>query len=70
MKTRRASIEGPLVYSSTSGLGGQPRMGWRKLTIQDGDLARCSDLSATEQVRRTPTLGILNCGSISERRLV
>jgi hypothetical protein len=45
-------------------------MGWRKLTIQDGDLARCSDLSATEQVRRAPTLGtikILNCGSISER---
>ena len=41
-------------------------MGWRKLTIQDGDLARCSDLSATEQVRRTPTLGTINCGSISE----
>ena len=25
-------------------------MGWRKLTIQDGDLVRYSDLSATEQV--------------------
>ena len=42
-------------------------MGWRKLTIQDGDFARCSDLSATEQVRRTPTLGTINCGGISER---
>jgi hypothetical protein len=41
-------------------------MGWRKLTIQDGDLARCSDLSATEHVRRAPTLGTINCGSISE----
>ena len=43
-------------------------MGRRKLTIPDGDLARCSGgLSATEQVRRTLTLGIMNCGSISER---
>ncbi len=42
-------------------------MGWRKLTIQDGDLARCSDLSATEQVRRSPTLWTINCGSILER---
>ena len=40
-------------------------MGWRKLTIPDGDLARCSELSATEQARRTPTLGIIYCGSIS-----
>ncbi len=42
-------------------------MGWRKLTIQDGDLARCSDLSATEQVRRSKALWTINCGSISER---
>jgi hypothetical protein len=41
-------------------------MGWRKLTIPDGDLARCSELSATEQARRTPTLGIIYCGSISD----
>jgi hypothetical protein len=40
-------------------------MGWRKLTIPDGDLARCSDLSATEEVRRTPIWGIMNCSSIS-----
>ncbi len=26
-----------------AGLGGQPRMGWRKLTIPEGDLARCSE---------------------------
>ncbi len=44
-------------------------MGWRKLAITDGDLARCSDLSATEQGRRTPTFGTINCGSISERLL-
>jgi hypothetical protein len=41
-------------------------MGWRKLTIPNGDLARCSELSATEQARRTPTLGIIYCGSISD----
>ncbi len=36
-------------------------MGWRnlKLTIPDCDLARCSELSATEQARRPPTLGII-----------
>ena len=28
----------------TSGLGGQPRMGWRKFSIPDGDLARCSEV--------------------------
>jgi hypothetical protein len=31
-------------------------MGWRKLTIPDGDLARTLQrVSAAEQVRRTPT---------------
>ena len=45
-------------------------MGWRKWTILDGDLARCTErASATEEAHRTPTLpvgGMIECGSISE----
>ena len=30
-------------YLITSGRGGQPRMGWRKLAVRDDTLARCSE---------------------------
>ena len=43
-------------------------MGWRKLTVRDGDLARCSDLSATEQARRTPIWGF-STAAASQRGL-
>ena len=32
---------------------GGKRMGWRKLAITDGDLARCSDLSAGPGMKKT-----------------